>query len=451
MELAEINQLATRLRHVQVETVLLPILIQLMLIIIVARCFAWISGYLKQPQAVGEIAAGLILGPSFLGRCFPETYSSIFQPVISDIELQPLFATTLHWIFTILSQIGLVLLLFLIGLEFDFSHLKSKGKAAAMISFFGIAAPFSLGVGLAYLIYPIVADASIPFLGFSLFVGTAMSITALPMLGRMMMEMGITNSRIGVITISAAAVNDAMGWIILATIAAFVRGQFSIHDVAFMILSSVGFAVVVLLLAAPALRKWASKNAKNFTSMTMALLLSLVFLCAIVTNVIGIFAIFGAFLLGAALSSETEFSQAVSAKLHDFVMVFFLPIFFTYTGLRTRVDAVDTPMLWAVCAAVIAVAIIGKFCGCGLAAKLSGFSNRESVCIGAMMNTRALMELVVINIGKDLGVIPDSVFTMLVLMALITTVMTTPLLLRFMKGTELEALVNTSGFHKKAI
>ena len=452
--------LAKELRRAHVEAVLLPILLQLSIILLAARLLALFCRRIGQPSAVGEIMAGLLLGPSFFKRVWPAGYDWIFHPQIQDVrlELQPLFDVTMHWIFTILSQIGLILLLFLIGLEFDFSHLKARGRAAAAISLSGILFPFLLGWGLAHLIYPYLdADPAKlpPFLGFSLFMGTAMSITALPILGRMMMELNITQTRLGTITISAAAIDDVMGWTILAAVAAIVRGHFSVQSVAIMILTTLGFGLGILFLAGPYLRRWARSCVNNekqeISSLSFALLLTLIFVCAIVTNAIGIFAIFGAFLLGATLSAETSFSKAVGTKLHDFVMVFFLPIFFTYTGLRTKIDTVDTPLLWAMCAGVIGVAILGKFGGCGLAAKLSGFSTRESICIGTMMNTRALMELVVINIGKDLGVIPDSVFCMLVLMALLTTVMTSPILLYFMRGTELESYIEQSDFKRGSV
>jgi Kef-type K+ transport system membrane component KefB len=265
-----------------------------------------------------------------------------------------------------------------------------------------------------------------------------------------MMELNITHTRLGAITISAAAIDDVMGWMILASVAALVRGHFSVENVAYMLVASLGFALGLLFLLGPTLRAWARNSVANahktLSPFSFAILLCLMFACAIITNVIGIFAIFGAFLLGATFSPERDFRTAVSHKLHDFVMVFFLPIFFTYTGLRTRVDSVDSPLMWLICGAVITVAIIGKFGGCGLAAKLSGFSTRESICIGTMMNTRALMELVVINIGFQLGVIPESVFAMLLLMALITTVMTTPILIAAMRGTEIEPFVLKSGF-----
>ena len=194
------------------------------------------------------------------------------------------------------------------------------------------------------------------------------------------------------------------------------------------------------------IRQTLGKNAGELSLTVLAVLMIVLFLCSIGTALIGIFAIFGAFILGAALSDEQQFRQAVARRLKDFVTAFFLPIFFTYTGLRTDVGSVGEPMMWLFAAAVSAFAILGKFGGCSLAAYFTGFSRRESACIGAMMNTRALMELIVINVGYDLHVIPRSVFCMLVLMAVLTTIMTSPILLRLMRGTALEPLIRQSGF-----
>jgi Kef-type K+ transport system membrane component KefB len=287
-------------------------------------------------------------------------------------------------------------------------------------------------------------------IGFALFMGTALSITAIPILGRMMMELHITRTRLGAITISAAAVDDVTGWILLASVAAIVRAEFDVTHTLLMVAETVGFALVMIFLARPVLQRWvrfALRRGDGEIGVTgLAVLLALLFSCAIATNLIGIFAIFGAFFLGAVLSSEGEFRQAVNRRLRDFVTAFFLPIFFAYTGLRTDVGSLGSWEMWGLCALVSAAAVVGKFGGCGLAAWFSGFSRRESACIGALMNTRALMALIVINLGKDLGVVPESVFCMLIIMALVTTIMTTPALLRLMWGTELEPHILQSGF-----
>lgn len=433
------------------EEVLLPVLFQLGLIIIVARVVAALFRRLGQPSVVGEIAAGLVLGPSVLGRLFPSFWGTVFHPAVGELPRQ-VSDPMLGLILTTLSQLGLIFLLFLIGLEFDFSHLRWNGKSALAISAAGVILPFALGLGLAWWMYPwvVAPDRAVPRLGFALFLGTALSITALPILGRMMMELNITRTRLGTITIAAAAVDDASGWILLASVAAIARAAFEPAQTLLMVVETVGFGLAMVFLARPLLIRWARHALRwgdgEIGVNSLAILLALMCGCAIVTNLIGIFAIFGAFFLGAVLSSEVAFRQAVNRRLRDFVTAFFLPIFFAYTGLRTNVGALGTWQLWALCGLVSAAAIIGKFGGCGIAAWLSGYSLRESACIGAMMNTRALMALIVINLGKDLEVLPDSVFCMLILMALITTIMTTPILLRVMRGTELEPYILCSGF-----
>lgn len=428
-----------------VEATLLLVLIQLCIIIVVARVFAMLFTRIGQPAVVGEIIAGLILGPSVFGHFYPEAFHRIFDISVNSI-------------FQILSQLGLIFLLFLIGLEFDFSHLRTSGKSSLAISIVGIVLPFGLGFGLAHLMHPHIGHVQLPngeskpvaLTGFALFMGTAMSITAIPILGRIMMELNITRSRLGAITITAAAVDDAAGWIILAAVSALVRSDFRIGSTLLMLGEAVGFALGMIFIVKPLLKRWTQfalrRGDQELGLNSLAILFILMFLCSIATNLIGIFAIFGAFILGATLSSEDNFRAVVTRYFRNFVTVFFLPIFFTYTGLRTDIGSLEGGMLWMFAAAVSFVAIVAKFGGCTLAARLTGIPGREASCIGVMMNTRALMELIVINVGYDLGVIPRSVFCMLVMMAVLTTVMTTPILLRMARGTELEPLIAQTGF-----
>lgn len=426
---------------VRVESVLLTVLVQLVVIMVAARLFAVLFRRLGQPSVVGEIAAGLALGPSLLGKWLPEVSELVFNPTVRPI-------------FDVLSQIGLIFLLFLIGLEFDFTHLKARGRAAMSISIAGVVLPFALGWGLAHLLHPRLpvpeGTEPIDLRGFSLFMGTAMSITAIPVLGRMMMELNITRTRIGAVTITSAAFDDATGWIVLAAVSAMVRADFDPFASLRMIALTAGFALVMIFVVRPMLRRWiryALRSGDGELGVnSLAILLVVMFLCSIATNLIGIFAIFGAFTLGAVLSDEHEFRTAVVRQLRNVVTAFFLPIFFTFTGLNTDIGTLETAELWLFAGAVSAVAIVGKFGGCTLAARTSGFPICEAACIGIMMNTRGLMELIVINVGYELKVIPQSVFCMLVMMALLTTVMTTPILLRLMRGSELEPFVAESGF-----
>jgi Kef-type K+ transport system membrane component KefB len=323
-----------------------------------------------------------------------------------------------------------------------------------------VVAPFLLGAAIAPVLLASSGlgthpdrDGPVPAVPFALFLGTAMSITAIPILGRLMMEWNVTRTRLGAITITAAAMDDATGWILLATVAAGAQTQFQPVALLQMVGATVLFAVVMIWLVRPVLCRWARsavRPGKGELSLNrLAVLLALLLACAITTNLIGIFAIFGAFLLGAILSAEQQFRQVVTRRLGDLVTVFFLPVFFTYTGLRTRIDTLGSLELWLLCGLVLAAAVAGKFGGCTLAGWFSGLSLREAGCVGVMMNTRALMELIVINVGYDLRVIPPSVYCMLVLMALTTTVMTSPILMRLMRGTELEPFIRRSGFARR--
>jgi Kef-type K+ transport system membrane component KefB len=430
------------------EDVLLPLLVQLAVIIVAARLFAVVFRKIKQPGVVGEIAAGLALGPSLLGHFFPDFSTALFHPTIHGMTPEA-SKELFDWILTTLSQLGLVFLLFLIGLEVDFGHLRWHGKSALAISVSGVALPFALGLGLAAVMLPHIGEVKSEF-GFALFLATALSITAIPVLGRMLIELNITRTRIGAIAIAAAAVDDAMGWILLAAVAAVVRANFSLGGTLLMIAMTAGFALFMIFLGRPLLCRWVRRalgpGDGQIGLNALAMLIVILFAASIATSLIGVFALFGAFLLGACLSDQQKFRQAVSQRLWGITAAFFLPIFFTYTGLHTDVGTLESWQLWLLCGLVSATAIAGKLGGCGLAAWLTGFPGREAACIGSMMNCRGLMEMIVINLGDELGVIPKSVYCMLVLMALVTTFMTTPVVLWLMHGTELEPLILRSGF-----
>lgn len=421
------------------EAILFPLLAQLVVILVAARLMGYLVRFLGQPEVVGEIAAGLLLGPSFLGMWFPDFQAQLFPTVVPGVSPGIIPA-----LLTIIAQLGLLLLLFQVGLEFDFSHLKWSGMSTFSISATGIVLPFGLGLLLAWFVHDRIgfrADGTvIEFVPFALFIGTAMSITALPILGRLLIEWGITRTRLATIAISAAALDDAAGWIILGTVAAIATSAFEPLRMFGMIAASVGFLLLMMYVVAPPLRKWLGgmleKNQGEVSVLALTVCLVTVFVSGMVTSKIGIFAIFGAFIAGAVLSPLPGLREAISRRLREFTTAFFLPVFFAYTGLRTNIGSLNEGHLWGICALVMAAAIGGKLLGCGFAAKFSGFAWKESIIIGILMNTRALMELIVINAGKDLGVLPDSLFTMFVLMALLTTVMTTPLFFLFNKGTE---------------
>lgn len=460
-----VQEAASALAKLHVEDLLVPVLTQLIVIIAVARLAGVVARKLGQPAVIGETVAGLLLGPSLFAAVFPDTFRAVFYPELPGVD-PAIGKATFQKIFEVLKELGLIFLLFLIGLEFEFGHLRGNGRAAVAVSLIGVAVPFALGAGLAVGIHPLLgADDGgvplsrdgkpIPLLHMALFVGVAMSITAIPVLGRMMLEMGITRTRIGAIVLTAAGIEDAIGWILLATVAALVSAEaagtgFDPWQAARMLGLTVGFAALVFVVLRPALvwyfRRSMAASGGKLTLTALAVLFVCMFGCAIATGLIGIFAIFGPFMLGAALSDQEELRDAASARLRDVVTGFFLPIFFTYTGLRTDMGSLGGATMWLIAAAVLATAVAGKIGGCGVTARLCGFSARESAVVGAMMNTRGLMELIVINVGYNLGVIPTSLFCMLVLMAILTTVMTTPLLLLLRRGTELEEPMRASGF-----
>jgi Kef-type K+ transport system membrane component KefB len=403
----------------QTELLLFFTLLQLSLIVIAARLAGEIAVRVSQSRAVGEIVAGLLLGPSLFGLLLPDAFDYVFH----SVPAEPM---------TILSQIGLILLMFQIGLEFDFGHLKSgeNRNAVLNISVVGLALPFSLGVLFGWISHPYLAP-QLNLLGYALFVGTAFSITALPTLGRILMELGLARSRVGVIAISSAAINDVVGWLMLAVVTALTMAQFSPADFAAKLGLIAAYVALCWWIVRPLLlrllRHCAADSGKLSPNL-VGILISAVFLSGMTTYHLGIFAIFGGFMLGVLLHDQAAFVRAWRDKVGDFVLVFFLPIFFTYTGLRTNIGALDSVGLWGWCLLLLVLASAGKFGGCYLAARRSGMNRQEARAIGIMMNTRALMELVVINVGLDLGVIPPEVFTMLVIMAIGSTVVTTPAL-----------------------
>jgi Kef-type K+ transport system membrane component KefB len=419
-----------------VEATMFRVIVQLVAIVAVARISGTLFRRIGQPSVCGEIAAGLILGPSLFGKFFPGTFQTIFDPAITPV-------------FNILSQLGLILVMFLMGLEFDFDHLPDNRRTALSVSIAGIMLPFSLGFVLGKVMHSQLGLTG-SWINFSLFMATAMSITAIPVLGRIMIELNIARTRIGSVTISAAAVNDAIGWTILALITAIVRSTFDPMKLATMIGSVIAYGLVMAFIVRPLVARWAAwtmrQNDGELSLNGMAVLLVLVLVSSAVTNAIGIFSLFGAFMMGAIVYDQTKLRDAIHRRLNDFVTTFFLPIFFTYTGLRTDVGAMAGGKLWLFCGLVLLAAVIGKYGGCTWAARWNGVSPREASIIGVMMNARGLTELIVINVGYELGILPKTVFFMLVLMAVATTYMTTPVLRRLFRGSELWESYRLSAF-----
>jgi Kef-type K+ transport system membrane component KefB len=394
---------------------LLVLIIQLIVILTAARLLGWLFRRIGQPQVVGEMAAGLLLGPSVFGALSPQAFQTIFPP------------QSLGYLST-LSQLGLLLFMFMVGLEFDPRLMRGRGQAALITSHASMVLPFLLGATLAIWLFPQFAPAGVRFHGFALFMGAAMSVTAFPVLARILMENNLTHTRVGVLALACAAVDDVTAWCMLAVVIVVVRAG-SGTPVWVTLGGTAAFVAVMLVLARPLLRRGFGllRHPERPTQDVVAALLLFALISALITERIGIHALFGAFLAGAVIPREEAFVPELIRKLEDLTVVFLLPLFFALTGLRTSFSF-GLSETWIALAFVTTVAIAGKLFGSALAARLSGMSGREALAIGVLLNTRGLMELVILNIGLDVGVLSPSLFSIMVTMALITTVMTAPFL-----------------------
>lgn len=393
------------------------LLMQVGVVILAARVVGFLFRRIGQPQVVGEIAAGIILGPSLLGWLSPTLEASLFP------------AESLGFL-NALSQIGLVAFMFLVGLELNPQLLRGRRNTAVITSHASITLPFFLGSLLALYLYPRLSDNSVTFTSFALFVGTAMSITAFPVLARILRDRKLMNHPVGVVAIACAAVDDVTAWCILAAVVAMVRATETATPLWLTLTGSLAFIAIMVFVVRRLLRGLVAlyQDRGRVTNDHMGLILLLVLGSAWVTEQLGIHALFGAFLVGAIMPKDPEFVHSLTERIEGLVVVLLLPLFFAFTGLRTSVGLLAGADMWAYCGLLIAVAIAGKLGGSMLAAGLTGMTWREAGAVGILMNTRGLMELVVLNIGLDIGVISPAMFTMMVLMALVTTFMATPLL-----------------------
>jgi Kef-type K+ transport system membrane component KefB len=395
----------------------LPVLLlQIVVIVVAVRFFGWLFNKIGQPAVIGEIVAGVVLGPSVLGALSPGISHFVF-PASSLANLQ------------FISQVGLILFMFVIGLELDISVIRKQARSALVISHTGIIISYALGMSLAFTMYKTYAPANISFLSFSLFMGIAMSITAFPVLARIIKERNLTKTKLGITAITCAASDDVTAWCILAGLIAIVKAGTSASTL-FTIGLLLLYVLLMLLIVRPLLKKLEHLYDKRETvsRSMMAIVFMVMLLSAYLTELIGVHALFGAFVAGVIMPSEINFRQTIIDKIEDVSLVLLLPLFFVFTGLRTQIGLLNETNLWITCGWIILVAMAGKFGGCTMAAKVTGQSWKDSFSIGALMNTRGLMELVVLNIGYDLGILSPQVFAMMVLMALITTFMTNPAL-----------------------
>ena len=392
------------------------LLLQIIVIIAIAHLFGFLFKKIGQPAVIGEIFAGIILGPSVIGLFFPQINHFLFPPASLG---------TLNF----LSQIGLIFFMFIIGMELDLKAIRKQAYDAVIISHASIIIPYTLGMGLAYFIYQDYAPAGTSFLSFALFMGIAMSITAFPVLARILQEKGLTRSKLGAMALTCAAADDLTAWCILAAVIALVKSGSSISA-----LYTIGLAVVYVLLmfkvVRPALKKIEHiyHEQEKMRTPIIALLFIMLIVSSYVTSIIGIHSLFGAFIAGVIMPSGFSFRKIVIDKIEDVSIVLLLPLFFVITGLRTEIGLLNEGHLWITFGWILMVAVVGKFGGSAFAARIVGQSWKDSLSIGVLMNTRGLMQLIVLNIGYDLGILSPEIFAMMVLMALVTTLMTGPAL-----------------------
>ncbi len=392
------------------------LLLQIIVIIAFARLVGFLFKKIGQPAVIGEIVAGIIMGPSIVGLFFPQINHFLFPPASLG---------TLNF----LSQIGLILFMFIIGMELDLKAVGKQAYGAVIISHASIIIPYTLGLGLAYFIYHDYAPEGTSFLSFALFMGIAMSITAFPVLARILQEKGLTRSKLGAMVLTCAAADDFTAWCILAVVIALVKSGSSISA-----LYTIGLAVIYVLLmlkvVRPALKRIETvyNNQEKMRTPIIALLFIMLIVSSYTTSIIGIHSLFGAFIAGVIMPSGFSFRKIVIDKIEDVSIVLLLPLFFVITGLRTQIGLLNEGHLWATFGWILLVAVSGKFGGSALAARIVGQSWKDSLSIGVLMNTRGLMQLIVLNIGYDLGILSPQIFAMMVLMALVTTFMTGPAL-----------------------
>ena len=405
------DSLANNLQHP-----LAILLAQIVTIIFAARICGWVFKKIGQPAVIGEIVAGIILGPSLIGLYFPEFSATLF-PARSLGNLQ------------FLSQIGLLLFMFVVGMELDFKVLRNKARDAIIISHTSIIVTLALGVALAYYIYPTFAPRGISFVSFGLFIGIAMTIIAFPVLARIVQERGMSKSKLGAIVITCAAADDITSWCILAAVIAIVKAG-SVLSAVYTIILAVAYVFLMIKFIRPFLKRVGELHSsrENLSKPVIAFFFIALIVSAYVTEIIGIQALFGAFMAGAIMPESVKFRNLFIEKIEDIALVLLLPLFFVFTGLRTQIGLLNDIYLWKVTGLIILIAASGRFIGSALAAKFLGQNWKDSFSIGALMNTRGLMGLIVLNIGYDLGVFTPEIFTMMVIMALVTTFITGPAL-----------------------
>jgi Kef-type K+ transport system membrane component KefB len=396
---------------------LFVLVLQITVILAVCRLMGSLFRTLHQPRVVGEMFAGILLGPSLLGWIAPSVSAYLFpQASLSFLNA--------------LSQVGVVIFMFLVGMELNPKELKHMGHTAMLAGHVGITVPFVLAAGLAIYLYPRLSASTVSFSNFALFLGAAMSMTAFPVLARILSERNLLHSRLGTLAVACAAVGDVTGWCILAYIVVLIRSAADSMPLSYVIGGIVLFVLIMVYVVRPLIGRLETIYARDgyISENLFALVLLLVLISGLCTERLGVHLLFGSFFMGAIMPKEPRFVRYILDRFEMVTLTLLLPLFFVVTGLRTNVAAVKGPQMWFYCALIILVATVGKLGGSATAARISGMSTREALGLGALMNTRGLMELIILNIGLDIGVISPALFSMMVIMALFTTFMTTPAL-----------------------
>ena len=394
--------------------VLWHILLVLVVVIVTGRAIGKLFLLLQQPPVIGEVVAGILLGPSFLGRLAPEVSAYLLPPSVAPF-------------LGVIAQLGVIFYMFMVGLELNPGLLRERAHATIAISHASIIVPFLLGSLLAIGLYPRLSSSDVPFTNFALFLGVAMSVTAFPVLARILTDRRMHKTDIGVIALTCAAIDDVTAWCLLAFVVGVAQAQ--VGGALLVTVLTLAYAGLVFVVVQPlVVRRLPPGGEEPPPQGLIALVFVALLLSALTTEYIGVHAIFGAFLLGAIIPHDSAFARALILRLEDLVAVVLLPAFFAFTGMRTQIGLVSGPEQWLICGLIIVVATVGKFGGSLAAARLTGLSWRYSAALGVLMNTRGLMELIVLNIGLDLNVISPTLFAMMVMMALATTIATTPFL-----------------------
>lgn len=395
--------------------VLIRVLLALVVVITAARLCGSLCKRIHQPPVIGEVIAGILLGPSLLGRISPAAMNYVLPQQVAPF-------------LSVIAQIGVILFMFLVGLELNAGQLKQRTHATVAISHASILVPFVFGSMLALWLYPQLSTSDVPFTVFALFLGVSLSVTAFPVLARILTDRGIHKTQLGTIALTCAAVDDVTAWCLLAFVIGVAKSHASAALVTFGLTGL--YLAFMLLIARPLIaRAVRAQELRQSVSQTdIAVVVVGLLLSTLATEAAGIHGVFGAFVAGALIPHDSKLARELTHKLEDLVVVLFLPAFFAFTGMRTQIGLVDGAFQWLLCAVILVTASLGKFGGTFVAARITGFGNRDAASLGVLMNTRGLMELIVLNIGLDLRILSPSLFAMLVVMAVITTLATTPIL-----------------------